>query len=597
MNTIQCIFGLATTQRGTFLWTVRPHASPMSISSGFIPSGFRMASCSSCCNLVITIGFFISSVIVHIIVAEDVSVPAKNKSTRNELYYEDGIENNKKMPTLPTRRVARAHRRTLSPRGSRLGLARPLPSLPSRPHTPAQPVRRLATQALPQADAQAQPVSRSGAQYQNFSRRQTFSNPVSCWVKSTRKPDGWVQVEISDPSAKMGQGSLGCFLIINLCSQTFVDPIRAEVDLAHVKTIQLKEVVRWKSNISRWFGESPASGGGPAEVRHQAVAKVRYQEEVRYQAVVLQKSGVSRWSDGSMVVRWKSAINRWSAGSTVSGGGPTELRRQEVVWRYSGQWSRRSEEARAISDLSLTSLPLAWGSLFMRKGGSIYRFSRVPWILLRKLKTLKTKKRCECENHKDDEEVRREKNRDVTSHDPLDVILSAKKTTIRRFFLQPKQNIHQVLFIESIIGLRLLPTLEMLLDHPLIKPIQLPKVLLQLVPLANYPINPIPAWKEIRSTESSHQILRLRHGSMKPTPPSLVHSGASSKLISEHHSAQDVLDDAELASLPPVLAVLGEGDVGVVKGELGSYFETRPAGEDDVVGFKDGFEGFTGGDD
>ncbi|KAL0910968.1 hypothetical protein M5K25_019067 [Dendrobium thyrsiflorum] len=108
--------------------------------------------------------------------------------------------------------------------------------------------------------------------------------------------------------------------------------------------------------------EVRASLGGPADIRRQAVVR--------------RKSGCH------LVVRRKYGIRRWSDGSTASGGGPAELQRQAMVRRYSGQWSR-SVEARAISDLSLTSLPMAWGPLFMKKGDSIYRFSRVAWLVNR----------------------------------------------------------------------------------------------------------------------------------------------------------------------------------------------------------------------
>ncbi|KAL0925907.1 hypothetical protein M5K25_004283 [Dendrobium thyrsiflorum] len=68
-----------------------------------------------------------------------------------------------------------------------------------------------------------------------------------------------------------------------------------------------------------------------------------------------------------LVVRRKSDVSRWSGGTPTSVSGPEEVQRRAVVRRYSGRWLRRSEEARAISDLSLTSLPLAWVP-FQEKG-------------------------------------------------------------------------------------------------------------------------------------------------------------------------------------------------------------------------------------
>lgn len=64
-----------------------------------------------------------------------------------------------------------------------------------------------------------------------------------------------------------------------------------------------------------------------------------------------------------------------------------------------------------------------------------------------------------------------------------------------------------------------------------------------------------------------------------------------------HAPEAQQLEHAELAGLPPVLAVRGEGDVGVVEGELLSRLEDGSAGEDDVVGFKDGLQCVAGGDD
>ncbi|KAL0924913.1 hypothetical protein M5K25_005773 [Dendrobium thyrsiflorum] len=72
------------------------------------------------------------------------------------------------------------------------------------------------------------------------------------------------------------------------------------------------------------------------------------------------KSDVNRCPDGStVVVRWKYVVGWQPDRSLMSISGPAKLRHQAVFRRYSGRWSRRSEEARAISDLSLTSLPFA----------------------------------------------------------------------------------------------------------------------------------------------------------------------------------------------------------------------------------------------
>ncbi|KAL0926771.1 hypothetical protein M5K25_003021 [Dendrobium thyrsiflorum] len=158
-----------------------------------------------------------------------------------------------------------------------------------------------------------------------------------------------------------------------------------------------------KSDVNRWPGGSPASGGGPAEVWRQAVVK---QKSGVSRGLAKRKSGVRQWSGGSStsgggpaqvryqkVVRQKSSIKWWSSGSPTSGGGQEKLLRQAVVRQNSGMrrcsdgtpcgWSRRSKEARAIFDLSLSLLLLfLWlEALFMRKEGSIYRFSRVTWLI------------------------------------------------------------------------------------------------------------------------------------------------------------------------------------------------------------------------
>ncbi|KAL0929161.1 hypothetical protein M5K25_001105 [Dendrobium thyrsiflorum] len=107
-------------------------------------------------------------------------------------------------------------------------------------------------------------------------------------------------------------------------------------------------------------------------------------------------SGLRWWSGRTSCLRWwsgrTSGLRWWSGGTRDSGGGPVELRRQAVGRQNSGvgwwpgggsaelrRWSRRSKEARAISDLSLGSLFLE--SLFKRKGGFIYRFPRVAWLV------------------------------------------------------------------------------------------------------------------------------------------------------------------------------------------------------------------------
>ncbi|KAL0914964.1 hypothetical protein M5K25_015358 [Dendrobium thyrsiflorum] len=93
------------------------------------------------------------------------------------------------------------------------------------------------------------------------------------------------------------------------------------------------------------MAERRASGGGPTERRALGGGPV----ELWRQAVVRRNSGVGWWSSGGLA----------------------ELRR----------WSRRSKEARAISNLSLSSLGL--GPLLKEKRGSIYRFSRVAWFVNR----------------------------------------------------------------------------------------------------------------------------------------------------------------------------------------------------------------------
>ncbi|KAL0919750.1 hypothetical protein M5K25_011868 [Dendrobium thyrsiflorum] len=120
------------------------------------------------------------------------------------------------------------------------------------------------------------------------------------------------------------------------------------------------------------IGRTPASVGGQVEVRRNFGLQVVVQQNSGPQVVVRCNSGhqlvVRRHSGSQVVVRRNFGIRRWSGGTPASGGGPAELRassggpaelrRQAVVQRNSGQWSRRSKEARTISDLSLVSLGL-----------------------------------------------------------------------------------------------------------------------------------------------------------------------------------------------------------------------------------------------
>lgn len=64
-----------------------------------------------------------------------------------------------------------------------------------------------------------------------------------------------------------------------------------------------------------------------------------------------------------------------------------------------------------------------------------------------------------------------------------------------------------------------------------------------------------------------------------------------------HAPGAEQLGDTDLAGSAPVLAVGCEGDVGVVVGEFFDGLEDRTAGEDEIVGFEDGFECVAGGDD
>ncbi|KAH0451053.1 hypothetical protein IEQ34_021745 [Dendrobium chrysotoxum] len=114
-------------------------------------------------------------------------------------------------------------------------------------------------------------------------------------------------------------------------------------------------------DIMWWSGRSPTSGGNPAEVRHQVVVlqKSECQEDVRqkfeHQVVVWRNSG------RQMVLRQNSDVRWWSGGTP--GGDRGGARRQER------------------SSIPLLLLFLSLGGLFHEKGRSIYRFSRVAWLV------------------------------------------------------------------------------------------------------------------------------------------------------------------------------------------------------------------------
>ncbi|KAL0929001.1 hypothetical protein M5K25_000940 [Dendrobium thyrsiflorum] len=87
--------------------------------------------------------------------------------------------------------------------------------------------------------------------------------------------------------------------------------------------------VKWWSGVTpglrRWSGRTPASGGGPAELRRQVVVRWNSGPQV----VVWCNSGPQ------VVVRQNSDVRRWSSGSPTSSGGPTKLQRRMVIQQNS----------------------------------------------------------------------------------------------------------------------------------------------------------------------------------------------------------------------------------------------------------------------
>ncbi|KAH0457465.1 hypothetical protein IEQ34_012780 [Dendrobium chrysotoxum] len=129
-------------------------------------------------------------------------------------------------------------------------------------------------------------------------------------------------------------------------------------------------------------GEFWALGGGSVELRALGGCQVEQRTSGGGPAEVQASSGgpAELRTSGSGPAELRPS-GSGLAELRTSSGGPAELRRQAVV----RQWSRRSKETRAISDLSLFSLGL--GALSKRRGGSIYRFLVVACpVNMRKMK-------------------------------------------------------------------------------------------------------------------------------------------------------------------------------------------------------------------
>ncbi|KAL0920169.1 hypothetical protein M5K25_009286 [Dendrobium thyrsiflorum] len=109
-----------------------------------------------------------------------------------------------------------------------------------------------------------------------------------------------------------------------------------------------------KSNFNRQSAVTPASSGGPAELRHQVA--VRRNSSDKWQSGGTLMSGGGPGELRPQVAIWRNSGVRWRSGGTpTSGGSPAKLRRQVAVRRNSGGVE---EESLPSSLLFFSSSPL-----------------------------------------------------------------------------------------------------------------------------------------------------------------------------------------------------------------------------------------------
>ncbi|KAL0926156.1 hypothetical protein M5K25_004549 [Dendrobium thyrsiflorum] len=125
-------------------------------------------------------------------------------------------------------------------------------------------------------------------------------------------------------------------------------------------------VVRRHSGVRWWFGRTSASGGGQAERRASGGGPAEH-----------------RASDGGPAER--RASGGGPAEPRALGGGPAERRALgsgPAVVRQNSDGGRGGARRQERSSISLL-IPSGLGSPYKRNGGSIYRFSRVAWLVNR----------------------------------------------------------------------------------------------------------------------------------------------------------------------------------------------------------------------
>ncbi|KAL0916565.1 hypothetical protein M5K25_014088 [Dendrobium thyrsiflorum] len=125
-------------------------------------------------------------------------------------------------------------------------------------------------------------------------------------------------------------------------------------------------------------GGTPASGGGPTELRRQVA--VRRNSGVRWRSGGTPASGGGPAELRRQVAVRRNSVIRWLSGETpASGGGPAELRRQVAVQRNSGGGRGGVSSFSSFSSSLLFFFSSCLGSPLMGNEGSIYSFFRVAW--------------------------------------------------------------------------------------------------------------------------------------------------------------------------------------------------------------------------